>query len=75
MVCPMLISIVRSMRGAKYRDLLKEYAGISYIEGAAKFGAGAISVADEQIVAGKTVVATGARAAAQRTVIPRTSRL
>ena len=52
-----------SMREAKYRALLKEYDEISYVEGRARFSPGAISVAGAQLIAGKTVVATGARPA------------
>ncbi len=55
--------LVGSMRESKYRGLLKQYDEISYIEGRAKLSPGAISVAGAALIAGKTVVATGARPA------------
>ncbi len=55
--------LVQSMREAKYRDLLKEYKEITYLEGAACLSPGTISVAGASLAAGKTIVATGARAA------------
>ena len=55
--------LVGAMREAKYRNLLNEYDGISYLEGAATLGPGSISVAGARLAAGKTIVATGARAA------------
>ena len=55
--------LVESMREAKYRDLIKAYDEISYLEGPARLSPGVISVAGAPLVAGKTIVATGARAA------------
>jgi mercury(II) reductase len=53
--------LVQSMREAKYRDLIDEYNEISYLEGPARLSPGTISVAGAPLVAGKTIVATGAR--------------
>jgi mercury(II) reductase len=55
--------LVKSLREAKYRGLLDEYDEISYLEGPARLGPGGISVAGAPLVAGKTIVATGARPA------------
>ncbi|MCH7765986.1 MAG: adenosylhomocysteinase [Acidobacteria bacterium] len=51
--------LVGSMREAKYRNLLNEYDGISYLEGAATLSPGTISVAGAPLVAGKTIVVCG----------------
>lgn len=54
-------SLVGELRQKKYADLIKDYDAISYVEGAARFADGGVSVAGAMIRAQKTIIATGAR--------------
>lgn len=56
-------ALVASMRQAKYVDLLPGYETIDYIEGRARLTADGVLVDGEQIVAPRTIVATGSRPA------------
>ncbi len=57
--------LVDRLRHKKYSDLLPAYRGIDYIEeGAARLVEGGVQVADRQIRAAKTLVATGSRSIA-----------
>jgi mercuric reductase len=51
--------LVTTLRQKKYIDLLPEYNGIAYLEGAARLTDDGVSVGDRRITAGKTIVATG----------------
>jgi len=52
-------ALVKSLRQAKYIDLLDAYPGIDYIEGEATFTDGGLFVNGDAIHAGKTLIATG----------------
>jgi len=54
-------ALVASLRQQRYADLLPEYQGLAYLEGAARLRAGGVLVDGTPITAGKVVVATGAR--------------
>jgi mercuric reductase len=53
--------LVSSLRQKKYVDLLPEYDGIAYIEGAARLNGAGVVVDDTPMATGKTIIATGAR--------------
>jgi mercuric reductase len=55
--------LVAGLRQKKYIDLLPQYEGIAYIEGAARLARGGVAVGDRFIRAPKIVIATGARPA------------
>jgi mercuric reductase len=55
--------LVAGLRQKKYIDLLPQYEGIAYIEGAARLADGGVAVGDSFIRAPKIVIATGARPA------------
>lgn len=52
--------LVGMLRQRKYADLLPEYAGIDYLEGAAKLSGGGVLVDGRPVTAGKIIIATGA---------------
>lgn len=52
--------LVAGLRRRKYIDLLTEYDGISYIEGAARLNGGGLIVNDGVVRVPKTIIATGA---------------
>lgn len=56
-------TLVNDLRQKKYIDLLAAYPGVTYIEGKARFAAGGLLVDDVPLNAGKSIIATGARAA------------
>lgn len=56
-------ALVRELRQAKYADLLPTYNGISYREGAARLVDGGVDVDGGRIIAGKIIIAAGARPA------------
>lgn len=53
--------LVSDLRQRKYVDLLPEYDGITYLEGAARLDGAGVIVGDEPITAGKIIIATGGR--------------
>ena len=53
--------LVSDLRQRKYVDLLPEYDGITYLEGAARLDGAGVIVGDEPIAAGKIILATGGR--------------
>lgn len=53
--------LVAGLRQKKYADLLPQYEGIGYIEGAARLGDGGVAVGGAFVRAPKIVIATGAR--------------
>jgi mercuric reductase len=53
--------LVSTLRQKKYADLLPEYDGIVYIEGAARLNGAGVIVDDTPVAAGKIVIATGGR--------------
>lgn len=55
--------LVSTLRQKKYADLLPEYNGIAYIEGAARLNGAGVIVDDTPVTAGKIVIATGGRPA------------
>jgi mercuric reductase len=55
--------LVASLRQKKYVDLLPQYEGIAYVEGAASLADGGVAVGDSFIRAPKIIIATGARPA------------
>ncbi|MBL8537044.1 MAG: mercury(II) reductase [Hyphomonadaceae bacterium] len=55
--------LVASLREKKYIELLPQYEGIAYIEGAARLADGGVAVGDSFIRAPKIVITTGARPA------------
>ena len=55
--------LVADLRTAKYDDVLPEYDGITYIEGAARLTKEGVVINGAEIAAGATIVATGASAA------------
>lgn len=55
--------LVASLRQAKYADLLPEYEGITYREGAARLTENGVTIDGDPIAAGKIILASGARAA------------
>jgi mercuric reductase len=55
--------LVRSLRKAKYEDILPAYDGITYIEGRARIVDGAVMVDDVRIKAEKIIIATGSSSA------------
>jgi mercuric reductase len=52
--------LVGTLRQKKYVDLLPEYNGIAYLEGAARLNGAGVLVNDSPVSAGKVIVATGA---------------
>jgi mercuric reductase len=56
-------ALVSQLRQAKYADLLPAYSGIAYHEGAARLVDGGVEVDGARILAGKIIIATGARPA------------
>jgi mercuric reductase len=52
--------LVAALRQAKYRDLLRDYDAISYVEGAARVTASGIAVDGADIPSRRTLIATGA---------------
>ena len=57
-------ALVARLRQAKYIDLLPAYNGIHYREGMARLENGGVQVDGTSVMAGKIIVATGARPAA-----------
>lgn len=55
--------LVSTLRQKKYADLLPEYEGIVYVEGAARLNGTGVIVDGNTIAAGKTIIATGGRPA------------
>lgn len=55
--------LVSTLRQKKYADLLPEYNGIAYIEGAARLNGAGVIVDGTPVTAGKIVVAAGGRPA------------
>lgn len=55
--------LVSTLRQKKYADLLPEYNGIAYIEGAARLNGAGVIVDGTPVAAGKIVIATGGRPA------------
>jgi mercuric reductase len=53
-------ALVAELRTAKYADLLPEYDGIAYIEGAARLVPDGVAVNGGVVGAGRTVIASGA---------------
>ncbi|WP_291298468.1 mercury(II) reductase [Elioraea sp.] len=53
--------LVAGLRQKKYVELLPQYEGIAYIEGAARLADGGVAVGDSFIRAPKIIIATGAR--------------
>jgi len=53
--------LVATLRQKKYIDLLPEYNGVAYLEGAARLTENGVTVNGSNIVAGRIVIATGAR--------------
>jgi mercuric reductase len=51
--------LVTALRQKKYIDLLPEYNGVGYLEGAARLNGGGVLVNGAEITAGKIVIATG----------------
>lgn len=51
--------LVATLRQKKYIDLLPEYNGVAYLEGAARLTGGGVSIDGKAITAGKIVIATG----------------
>jgi mercury(II) reductase len=56
-------TLVANLRQAKYLDLLPAYDRISYHDGPARLVEGGVEVDGKRIVAGKIIIATGARPA------------
>ena len=56
-------ALVAGLRQAKYIDLLPAYNGVAYREGPARLVEGGVEAGAERILAGKIVIATGARPA------------
>jgi mercuric reductase len=52
--------LVRQLQGAKYRDVLREYETIRYVEGPAHFTLEGISVGSAMLTPRRIVIATGA---------------
>mgnify|MGYP003700648485 CR=1 FL=1 len=52
--------LVGTLRQKKYIDLLSEYNGIAYLEGAARLNGAGVLVNDSPVAAGNIIVATGA---------------
>lgn len=55
--------LVAGLRDKKYIELLPQYEGIAYVEGAARLADGGVALGDHFIHAPKIVIATGARPA------------
>ena len=55
--------LVAGLRQSKYADLLPAYNTITYIEGQARLGEGGIAVNGDFIIAGRSIITTGARPA------------
>jgi mercuric reductase len=53
--------LVSELRQKKYVELLPEYDGITYLEGAARLDGAGVIVGDVPITAGKIIIATGGR--------------
>lgn len=56
--------LVRTLRQKKYIDLLPEYEGVAYLEGAARLDGDGVAVNGDAVAAGKIIIATGSSAAA-----------
>jgi len=56
--------LVATLRQKKYIDLLPEYNGVAYLEGAARLTENGVTVNGSNIVAGRIVIATGSSPAA-----------
>jgi mercuric reductase len=56
--------LVSALRRKKYINLLPEYNGVAYLEGAARLTENGVAVNGSEIVAGKTIIATGSSPAA-----------
>lgn len=52
--------LVTTLRQKKYVDLLPQYNGVAYLEGAARLNGQGVTVGDSTIPAGKIIIATGA---------------
>ena len=52
--------LVGTLRQTKYVDLLPEYDGITYLDGAARLNGAGVIVNDSPVAAGKIIIATGA---------------
>jgi len=52
--------LVSTLRQKKYVDLLPEYNGVAYLEGAARFNAAGLQVNGKSLHADKIIIATGA---------------
>jgi mercuric reductase len=52
--------LVGTLRQKKYIDLLPEYDGVAYLEGAAQLNGSGVLVDESPITAGKIIIATGA---------------
>jgi len=55
--------LVGTLRQKKYIDLLPEYNGVAYLEGAARLTQDGVLIDGKALTAGKTIVATGASSA------------
>jgi mercuric reductase len=55
--------LVSTLRQTKYADLLPEYDGIAYLEGAARLNGAGVIVGDAPVAADKIIIATGGRPA------------
>ncbi|MFN3615354.1 MAG: mercury(II) reductase [Rubrimonas sp.] len=55
--------LVATLRQKKYADLLHEYDGISYLEGAARLNGAGVLFQGSPVAAGKIIIATGGRPA------------
>jgi mercuric reductase len=52
--------LVTTLRQKKYIDLLPEYPGLTYIEGAVRLGADGVTVDGSDMTSNRTIIATGA---------------
>ncbi|MDZ3836185.1 MAG: mercury(II) reductase [Rhodospirillales bacterium] len=55
--------LVSTLRQKKYADLLPEYDGLTYLEGAARLNGAGVLVEGDPVAAGKIIIATGGRPA------------
>jgi mercuric reductase len=55
--------LVTTLRRKKYADLLPEYSGIAYLEGAARLDGAGVHVGGARVAADRIIVATGGRPA------------
>ena len=51
--------LVKTLRQKKYIDLLPEYNGVSYLEGAARLTSEGVMVGDSEIAVGRVIIASG----------------